>query len=217
MKHPKATAIATSPMSFTITEPDNMGYELGPDPDPDWVPDEIVYYKLTLNTQNPLQFGFAANSGTRPWTNQASLDSLLDDARADRVSGLKKLNWQKESAPDIRVVNKCYVILHLDPNWNWHLLPGMFALRVGDETVETYCGLRHCPDVGGAFLKPVGVPRVAPRAADICHILYFAVTDVRPAGTAADSCNLFVQFAMADNHFIPVLVDPDIKNDGGNP
>ena len=64
--------------------------------------------------------------------------------------------------------------------------------------------------------EEAGKPRQLP--IDPCYIFSFAVASVSaPALNDVDSCNLHVQFAMANNSYVPVFVDPDIKNNGGDP
>jgi hypothetical protein len=120
--------------------------------------------------------------------------------------------------PNIRVYEECYVILHLDELCNWHFLPQNYSLLSEKDCTKKYRGAYNIVESDrSAVPMPGGKPGTAPGLA-MSRLMFFAVTqlDWYTAGTV-DRCNLFVQFNLGPTHWLPVVIDPDIKNDGGNP
>lgn len=184
----------------------------------------VFHYKLTVDETtlppngHDLKFKFDDASGWAPWLGEADYRTQIETVR----KGGKLVGWKSftgaNTAPDIRLVAPCFVIYQLDPRWNWHLLPGDAAIRSKDDRSAQYRRLRYYADgAPDELMCPKGTAGTPPAQGDVCRLLTFAATMVQP-GTlgGADKCNLYIEFNWSTTSSVPFIVDPDIKNNGGD-
>lgn len=107
-------------------------------------------------------------------------------------------------APSIYLNSKAYVVIQLDPQYEWNFLAAYNAVKVGDSSLSTkYFGLLHYADGSSVGQSP------APAS---CKMISFATG--APLNVGSDLFNLYLGFDQASGT-VPMVLDPEIKNRGG--
>lgn len=176
--------------------------------------EEIVYYKITLEVvpspdqKKILSFKYQYSGSVPRSTAMNGIGTFLAALRADPDHPPTTPFTEALNPPSVRIIKKCFVVLHLSEDWNWQFTPATEALRTRDQHTDRYCGLVHVDKNGNSSPDVAGLERT--------NIIYFAVTDPVPReNDVTDPFNLSV---MLDGilHNTQIVIDPDIKNDGGD-
>jgi hypothetical protein len=214
-----ARRIPTTTVIPTSISPDGRlrMFPFGPAPAAgSWMPYTVKYYKLSLDSSNGLTFTYPL-SGSAPWKDVATYQGLLRKAALGQITAADVPPLTvPQSAPDLIVGYPCYIILELDRSWNWYFTPDVAAIASSIDCSTKYQGLEHYGAAGnGPYDLPPGQAQQTPN--EKCYVLTFAVTHCAPkAAGVSDACNLCVQFDNGSGSIIPMIIDPDIKNNGGD-
>ncbi len=199
-------------------------YEIGPDEpakqwSPTWTAKRILYYHINFRSGVHLNFEYDLNvSGLKKGSNftEADVENFATGLVAGPAAGLTRFKADAEVGPHLRVTHPCYVVIELNRrNRFWSFLPEAPALKTtGTRLTDRYTGLVHVGDNGNRYRNAAPVLDETR-----CRIVYFAVRDPRtPTGNDkadADPFNLYLLFDQADGKALPMVLDPDIKNRGG--
>ena len=192
-----------------------------------WQHDHIVYYRLLLDKGSPANgyFQYAAVSGRSFGTPIKDFITKVQAGDAGILPAHRLSAW--EASPNIRAIAPCYVVVELDPDMDWYFLPGMVAIKTETECSPYYTEVRHVLKGDKTAANPFpgtlpGQPRTAPLEDQKCKIVYFAVLD--PGDKAVpgsnygriDLANFYTQAGNGPGGLVVVIVDPDIKNNGGD-
>jgi len=192
---------------------------LGDAPPDGWQYTEI-HYKTIGVRQTPVDpddpskgsyLDFAYQSYSNPILNQK-----IGDVIASILGGRHALERLTDPPTplDFRVAAKGYVIFELADSIQWQFRPGYEAVTTGIDMSNDYGGLVHVLPDGTEF--PMGSPVPAG-----CRLVYFAVKNIMPQNNPRlDTFNLNIEFVQSlvsgsDNEMIPLVLDPDITNQGG--
>lgn len=180
----------------------------------DWTPEEIIHSRFSMQVKDSvLEFISAPNSQiicgydvddfvrelARPTTQIQALGNRFKDAHDPYVGPMSPL--------DIYVGAPCYVVVELDPAWNWQFRADGPAVTTKEPYGDHNCCLRHVSANGDLL------PGAAP-GEDGCRIAFFSVTN-RPKHSHPHF-NYHVEFLMPDGRKVPLIIDPDVPNDGGS-
>jgi hypothetical protein len=183
-----------------------------------WTPKYAQYYKLGFSVDpatNNLAFTFSPGCGYRELQSQADLDQFVVDftAGSPKVKDFKV----KEPGPHFTLFDKAYIAIELDRG-NWRFMNNHPGITIGPNHTPNanpkaaYFKLVHIDENG----DPTGSKTpVSPGPA--CRKMYFGVNPRKSTGnteTDKDRFNLFFEIDQ-DNHVLPLILDPDIKNQGG--
>lgn len=180
-----------------------------------WTPEEIIHSRFSMRaTGSRLEFISDPNSQVicgydvddfvrelvlRPTPQIQAIGKRFkhsDDRYAGPMSPL-----------DIYVGAPCYVVVELDPAWNWQFRTDGPAVTTKEPYGDHNCCLRHVSK-GGDLL-----PGAAP-GEDGCRIAFFSVTYRQKF--SHPHFNYHVEFLMPDGSKVPMIIDPDVPNDGGS-
>jgi len=191
-------------------------------------PEEIVHIvlKIDLSEKGKIQFKAELPKDPPPplkkTGNEPPPAKSIEDYAKDVASrvGLILGTMPAPSPYDIGVSRQCWVLLQLDPEIdNWQFAKGEFGCTTKSPPKGRNCGLRHAystrlGDVG----KPV--------EEEGCKVLYFGVVrrgknckppePNRPPGELFNFHTEFLQLVNGAATRMPVIFDPDIKNDSDN-
>jgi hypothetical protein len=182
-------------------------FAMGSDTPSGWAALEIAFYKMTFSADGGLEFTFMKDSGV---VENGDIAGFIAGLLAGKIVGLKNLIYF-DNAPNIFVRKACYVVLQLDPGLNCRFMSAMPGFMTDENLADHYFGLVHVGDDGSQ------TPGKAPPEGKPCHIAYFGV-DTSPAEQGrVDPFNLYAEFDIRGGQTLPVILDPDIKNDGTNP
>lgn len=191
MAETKTTRISTSEKTYALKSA----------PTPGWRPVKGLYKKLDIVVDKGV-LRFIHYDGIVPAdADFASLDQSLQKGGFD----FKLLT--NDSPLDLSVDEDCFVILELSSNWNWRFTPEREAIRLGED-VEEYFLLRHIDD--DPAIPPSAV------ATQNCRVINFGASTNKTGKMRPDPFNLYISFLGTDGLNLKVIIDPDIKNQGGH-
>ena len=182
-------------------------FAMGSDTPSGWEAEEIVYYKLGVTLSGGLQFVYLPGSGV---VKGGDIDTFIASLLAGKTPGLVPFR-SLDMAPNLLVRKSCYVVLQVDPSLNWQYLSAEPGLMTAQDLPGSYFDLVQVATDGSE------TEGEAPPAGTVCQIAYFGAL-VNPAEQGRiDPYNLYVELTADPKQPIPIIVDPDIKNDGTNP
>ncbi len=183
------------------------GYALGTSTPTGWTPQQIRYYKLSMQvTTSGVQYIYLSGSGT---TNSTDISSFVASVVAGDPVVTSSLP-SGDTAPDIIVTEPCYVVVQLDSSKNWAFQPGVAPILTQDNLATKYCALNLLDGNGKYYTGQ------APSSPD-CLILYFSVASVAPASdNVQDPFSYYFQFTQQGGGTYNVILDPKFKNQGPN-
>jgi hypothetical protein len=220
-------------------------YLLGVGEPSGWQPSGIYYYKLGLSTQGGLRFQFLSESGYLRVTNTAApkndLKNLIVAVMAGQIPqpGITPF-VTKPHAPHFIVYEDCYVVVELDNSVNWRFLYDAPAVTIGPNYVPDdgtgtgigttpqaqYFGLNHIDTDGlttsyepydGGSKRKYGI---APPINRVCQLIHFGIRrrtfDSTSPEKNIDRFNIYLEIDHGFGDFLPIILDPDIKNEGGS-
>ncbi|HEY1629953.1 MAG TPA: nucleotide synthetase [Rhizomicrobium sp.] len=182
-------------------------FVMGSDTPSGWEAEEIVYYKLGVTLSGGLQFVYLPGSGV---AKGGDIDAFIVGLLAGKPPGAIPFA-RLGDAPNLIIRKSCYVVLQLDPSLNWQYLsdePGLM-------TVEDLPGRYF--DLTQVAMDGKETEGEAPPAGAVCQIAYFGALAQASEQGRIDPYNLYVELTTDPKQTIPIIVDPDIKNDGTNP
>jgi len=182
-------------------------FVMGSDTPSGWEAEEIVYYKMTFSADGGLEFTFTKDSGV---VENGDITAFIAGLMAGKISGLTPLIYF-DNAPNIYVRKSCYVVLQLDPSLNWRYMSAMPGLMTDQSLPDHYFDLIYVADDGSTTTGQ------APPAGTPCHIAYFGVKTSSAEQGRVDPFNLYTDFDIRKGQILPIILDPDIKNDGTTP
>ena len=198
-----------------------------PNTAPDFKPREIVHAILTVDASQPGNLLFRAVKPkddppplrTDDGQNAAAGAETIEDY-AQRIAGQQGAIFAIQDAPspyDIIVKQQCWVLLQLDPRiTNWQFTKDEPGCTTKSAANKRNCGLRH------VYADKIGAPGEVVTA-DGCQVLYFGVVrrgkNCKPPVSGkppGEMFNFHIEFLQTDGgetKRLPVIFDPDIKND----
>ncbi len=197
---------AALPIEVVRAFPLDIGNQYVPDGPipPGWTPEFYLYYRLGLELNNGiLRFRYLPGSGLA----DIVAGGVSDFAR-QVVAGKATVRTPLSAlhfAPHIWAARKCYVVIELDSTMNWRFSSDSAGLFLKTAAPAQYFALAHMDSENVAGNR-------APPPPKICRVLYFGVS---PLTTGDDAFALHVQFDLGFNKLLDIIIDPDIKNRGG--
>ncbi|HEY1629952.1 MAG TPA: hypothetical protein VGF56_01490 [Rhizomicrobium sp.] len=121
-----------------------------------------------------------------------------------------------DTAESFRLNKPCYVLLHLEGEWAYSR--GNSGVTMRSQQLAWYADLYEVPpaDPSGAAAPPFPINRPdGIRSAD-CQMVFFTAVVHKLPHPLINRFNIFVR-NLSSPSFTAIAVDPEIKNDGGEP
>lgn len=191
-----------------------------------WAPKIVQYYRLGLLFSQPqppqtlpsLSFRFTPGCGYRLINSDSDFDTFIAQAKLGQpnVTPFKVV----ERGPHFTIFNQGYVVIQLEL-YNWRFLSAHPAITIGTNHTPNgaalaYFLLTHIDDQGVPSTGS-SPPSSTGRS---CRLIHFGV-DPRPKSSTdpsmdIDRFNLYFDLDQGFGDVLPLILDPDIKNDGGS-
>jgi len=201
-------ATALLPLSKNVSA---MKSETSIEDDSGFTASEILYHKLQISVSPDLAFTYSYLNGSGVFWNYDGIDDFLGALRISPAPLVPDagLYGVANSAPNVVVKHKCYVVIELHGAANLRFRSGQPAIKMGDDYGHLhYCSLVHVDTTWEHH------PTVAPDDDEPCYLAYFGINDPIPE-SGHQLYYLYFQFDQSGD-VILAMIDPAIKNRGGD-
>ncbi len=167
----------------------------------------IVYKKITFSSNTTGQGGqamdveFAYHDDSQVFTDRP-LNTLIEVLR--RGGSVPQLVGGGGTPLDFELKPPCFVVIQLDGSRNWQFRTDGDAVTTKASYSGDYCALMQVYEDGDIL---AGYPQK-----DGCRIAYFSA--IGPMAARDDGFNFHIELTQNNNKDLPLLIDPDIHNDG---
>jgi hypothetical protein len=184
----------------------------------DWLPNQIVYSKITYAVGADGRLNFILSPANLSYA-QSNMDAFLTALANGTPPGgqpLPRSTIEPQGSLDLVIKDTSWIVIQLDPNLPWQFQSGHAAVTLKADYGGSNVNLFHVSTVSGGFGPPSPEP-----PGNGCQLAYFAAPS-RSSYPAVQGINLHVELFQSsangvDFSPLPVIIDPAIKNDGGIP